>query len=70
MKRKFSIDRDAIYEASEAASACGTPTSTVKAAIQNGELLGAKRGRLTFVEGESLWRWLTGRPQLEEVTNG
>lgn len=63
MIKTIEIDRMAVYLLPEAASVCGLTINAIQAAIKTGELPATKRARRTFIEGESLWRWLTGRPQ-------
>lgn len=63
MPSNIQIDREAIYTIADAATLCELPLTSVRSAIKNGELSATRRARRTFVQGESLWRWLTGRPQ-------
>lgn len=63
MQSTINVDRSAVYRLSDAATLCGLTTNAVQSAIKAGELPATKRSRRTFIEGEALWRWITGRPQ-------
>jgi len=63
MQRAITIDRAAVYQLSDAATTCRLTTNAVQNAIKAGELPATRRSRRTYIEGEALWRWITGRPQ-------
>ena len=63
MSHGIKIDRDAVYDIGDAATVCHQTMAAVQAAVRSGELPATRRGRRTYVTGESLWRWLTGRPR-------
>lgn len=70
MHKTINVDRKAVYPLSDAATLCGLTTNAVQTAIKAGELPATKRARRTYIDGEALWRWLTGRPQQSEVADG
>jgi hypothetical protein len=59
MAKAIKIDRTAIYDQDDAANAT----------IKTGELRATRRCRRDFIDGESLWRWLTGHPQESGASN-
>ena len=63
MPSTIEIDRQAVYQAHHAATLCGLTVNAIQTAIKAGELPATKRSRRTYIEGEALWRWITGRPQ-------
>lgn len=65
---RIKIDTDAVYDLYAIAKECGITSNALKAAVSAGELPATKRGRITFVEGDALFRWLTGKPQAEEAS--
>ena len=67
LEMTINIDREAVCPLSSAAAVCGLTENAVSAAIKTGELPATKRSRRTFIEGETLWRWITGRPQTERA---
>lgn len=67
MPKTIEIDREAVYILRDAATLCGQTVNSVQTAIKAGELPATKRSRCTYIEGDALWRWVTGRPQ---ETNG
>jgi hypothetical protein len=69
MAKTIDIDRNAVYLLTEAATVCGLTVNAVQAAVKAGELPATKRSRRTFIEGETLWRWITGRPLTEQGAN-
>lgn len=69
MNRQITIDRQAVYHIADAANLCELAPSALAAAIKSGELPATKRSRRTYIEGDALWRWLTGRPQETEGGN-
>ncbi len=70
MHNSINIDRAAVYALSDAATVCGLTNNAVQSAIKVGELPATRRSRRTYIEGEALWRWITGRPQSSEAVNG
>ena len=70
MGKAINIDREAIYRLPDAATLCDLTTNAVQSAVRAGELPATKRARRTYIEGDALWRWITGRPQATEVTGG
>ena len=69
MAKTIDIDRNAVYQLSDAATVCNLTMSAVQAGIKAGQLPATKRSRNTFIEGDALWRWITGRPQATEAAN-
>lgn len=63
MPLEIKIDREAIYDRYDTANACGLSKSAIDKAIREGELSANRRGRRTYIEGEAIYCWLTGRPQ-------
>jgi hypothetical protein len=61
--KRIEVDRSAVYELNDAAKLCGLAAATLRRAAQSNELPTTKRGRRYFIDGDRLWRWLTGRPQ-------
>ena len=70
MQKTINIDRDAVYPLPSAATLCGLTTNAVQSAVKAGELPATKRARRTYIEGDALWRWITGRPQETEAADG
>lgn len=70
MEKTINIDRQAVYLLNDAARVCGLTSNAIQAAIKAGELPATRRARRTFIEGDALWRWITGRPQTSEVSHG
>jgi hypothetical protein len=66
MATTINIDRNAVYQLYDAATVCNLKLSALQAAIKAGELPATKRSRNYFIEGETLWRWITGRPHTEQ----
>jgi hypothetical protein len=66
MSQGIRIDRNAVYHVVDAAELCEISQSSISAAIKAGELPATKRSRRTYIEGENLWRWITGRPQVTQ----
>ena len=69
MAKAIKIDRTAIYDQDDAANASGLSINAINAAIKTGELRATRRCRRDFIDGESLWRWLTGHPQESGASN-
>ncbi|GAA5510585.1 helix-turn-helix domain-containing protein [Novipirellula caenicola] len=69
MPKTINVDRNAVYRLSDAAILCGLTNHAVQCAIKAGELPATKRSRRTYIEGDALWRWITGRPQATEAAN-
>jgi hypothetical protein len=69
MPKTIIIDRQAVYQISDAAVACDLTHNAIQSAVRAGELPATKRARRVFIEGEALWRWITGRPQEMEASN-
>ncbi len=63
MPKTIHIDRNAVYLLRDAATVCGLAAHAVRTAIKSGELPATKRSRRTYIEGDALWRRITGRPQ-------
>ena len=63
MKDCFEVNRSGIYSITATAKHCGQTENAIRRAIKCGELPAKKRGRQTYIEGEALYRWLTGKPQ-------
>lgn len=58
------IDPAAIYKLQSAAPLVGVSKETLLRAVRNRELVAAKRGRVWFVQGAQLLRWLTSSDAL------
>jgi hypothetical protein len=70
MPKTINIDREAVYLLSDAATVCGLTVNAVQSAVKAGELPATRRSRRTFIEGETLYRWITGRPQTDGANRG
>lgn len=66
MLKAIQIDRSAVYQLQNAAIVCGISVNALQTAIKAGRLPATKRGLKTYLEGEALWRWITGRPQTDD----
>ena len=62
MPESIEIDRRAIYQIHSAAAVCDLSTEALRSAIKAGDLPATVISRRTFIDGDSLWRWLAGRP--------